>query len=66
MTYIQQFDLILRHKPGKLIIIADTLLRQSRCDIGSNDNQNVTILLDLMFTRHIIHLYYLQQDEIKL
>lgn len=54
MTYLQQFDINLRHKPGKLMVAADALSRRPGHDQGKEDNQNMTVLPENLFNRHII------------
>lgn len=40
----------LRHKPGKLMVVADALSQRPGHDKGLDDNQNITLLPDQMFT----------------
>lgn len=44
LTYFQQFNIVLKHKPGKLMIPADILSRRDGHDKGEHDNEQVTFL----------------------
>lgn len=56
MTYLQQFDINLQHKPGKLMVAADALSRHPGHNQGkeNNQNMNMTVLPEHLFNRHMI------------
>ena len=46
---LAEYNMVLRHIPGKANGRADTLLRRPDYDQGSHDNENVTVLPDSLF-----------------
>ena len=48
---LADYDLALKHKPGKENKIADALSRQPDYDTGENDNKGIVVLPETMFIK---------------
>ena len=48
---LADYDLILKHKPGKENKIADALSRRPDYDTGENDNKGIVVLPEAMFIK---------------
>ena len=48
---LADYDLTLKHKPGKENKIADALSRRPDYDTGENDNKGIVILPETMFIK---------------
>jgi hypothetical protein len=51
---LADYDLILKHKPGKENKIADALSCQSDYNTGENDNKGIVVLPETMFIKSIM------------
>ncbi len=51
---LAEYNVVLRHIPGKANGRADTLSRRPDYDQGTHDNENVTVLPDVLFIRSLV------------
>lgn len=51
--YLSQFEYELIHVPGSQMIILDALSRQPDHDAGKADNEDIIMIPDQAFTRHL-------------
>ena len=54
MLELQDYDFVLNYKPGKQMTKADLLLRQVSHERGENDNKNLVLLDNFLFTLNTI------------
>ena len=50
MLELQDYDFVLNHKPSKQMTKADLLLRQASYERGENNNKNLVLFDNSLFT----------------
>ena len=51
--FLSEFNIVLKHQPGKTLTQADALSRRSGHDGGENDNKDIVVLVPELFTKAI-------------
>ena len=51
--FLSQFDIKLKHVPGKKLVMADMLSRLSHLDDSEHDNEDIVMLPDEVFVNAV-------------
>ena len=64
MLELQDYDFVFNHKPGKQMTKVNLLLRQASYERGKNDNKNLVLLDNFLFTLNTIQEIWLKSEDV--
>ena len=64
MLELQDYDFVLNHKPGKQMTKTDLLLRQASYERRENDNKNLVLFNNSLFTPDTIQEIQLKSKDV--
>ena len=64
MLELQDYDFVLNHKPGKQMTKTDLLLRQASHERRENNNKNLVLFDNFLFTLNTIQEIQLKSEDI--